>query len=78
MFLLRKILQDKERHSILSVAYDEITGDHQKVTMKTRSVAREEISLSTRPLVYTTVAFYRESSEIPEEILINEQNTEIV
>ena len=35
-----KILQDKERHSTLSVAYDKITGDRQKVTMATRSVAR--------------------------------------
>ena len=38
--LLIKILQDEERHSTLSVAYDEITGDCQKVTMTTRSAAR--------------------------------------
>ena len=39
-----KILQDVERHSTLSVAYDEITGDRIKVTMTTRSAARGEIT----------------------------------
>ena len=42
--LLMKILKDEELHSTLSVAYDEITGDRQKVTMTTRSVARGEIT----------------------------------
>ena len=38
--LRMKILQDEERHSTLSVAYNEITRDRQKVTMTTRSAAR--------------------------------------
>ena len=42
--LLMRILQDEKRRSTLSVAYDEITGDHQKVTMTTRSSARWEIT----------------------------------
>ena len=42
--LLMKILQDEKRYLTLSVAYDEITGDHQKVTMTTRSAARGEIT----------------------------------
>ena len=42
--LLIKILQDEERHSTLSVAYDKITGDRQKVTMTTRSAARGKIT----------------------------------
>ena len=39
-----RILQDEKRRSTLSVAYDEITGDRQKVTMTTRSAARWEIT----------------------------------
>ena len=39
-----KILQDEERNLTLSVAYDEITGERQKVTMTTRSAARGEIT----------------------------------
>ena len=42
--LLMEILQDEERHSTLTVAYDEITGDRQKVTITTRSAARGEIT----------------------------------
>ena len=40
---LMKILQDEERHLTLSIAYDEIIGGRQKVTMATRSAARGEI-----------------------------------
>ena len=42
--LLMKILQDEEQHSTLSVAYDEITGYYQKMTMTTRSAAYGEIT----------------------------------
>ena len=35
-----KIVKDEERLSSLSVAYDEINGDRQKVTMTIRSSAR--------------------------------------
>ena len=42
--LLMKILQDEERHSTLAVAYNEITGECQKVTVTTRSAARGEIT----------------------------------
>ena len=38
------VLQYEEQHSTLSVAYDEITGDRQKVTMTTRSAARGDMA----------------------------------
>ena len=76
--LLIKILQDEEWHSTLSVAYDEITGDRQKVTMTTRSTARGEItSVYAASHVYHS-SFIQEPLEISEEILINKKNIEIV
>ena len=52
--LLMKILQDQERHSKLSVAYDEVTGDCKKVTI--RSAARGEIrSVYTASHVYQRI-----------------------
>ena len=67
-----KILQNEERHSTLLVAYDEITGDRQKVTMTTRSSV-----YAVSHVYYTMVASYQEPLEIPEDILINKQNTEM-
>ena len=51
--------------------------NRQKMTMTTRSAARKEIT-STQPHMYTMVASYQELLEIPEAILSNKQNTEIV
>ena len=72
------VLQYEEQHSTLSVAYDEITGDRQKVTMTTRSAARGDMaSVYAASHVYM-VTSYQEPSEIPEDILINKLNTKLV
>ena len=42
--LLMKVVQDEQWHSTLLVACDEITGDRQKVTRTTRSVACGEMA----------------------------------
>ena len=68
--LLIKILQDEERHSTLSVAYDKITGDRQKVTMTTRSAAHGKITS-----VYATSHAYH-GSFLPKTIKDIRENTD--
>ena len=62
------ILQDKERHSTLGKAQDEITRDRQQVTITTESASRLHRD--------TMVASCQEPSETPLKILVNKRNTE--
>jgi len=42
-----KILQKEEQHSILAMACDEITRDHQNMAITSRSTARSELTSTT-------------------------------
>ena len=64
--LMIKILQDEERHStlLLSVTYDEITEDGQKVVMTTRSAAEEMMSVYADSQVYHRPIVQKKNIEV--------------